>query len=163
MVAMQVVAGAAVAGAQPPSGPRIRPNQVFGALVNGESGVSAPVAIQMACFGPLRPHTTGHPLAGQTVTVFLPVAITSASGNTGANGHEIGAFFGAPPPGAGARRSASAAAGGPVIFYHYVTRRIPTSEVLPCSGTGQVYFVPLPMSPGSERDVVIPVAYVGQP
>ncbi|MGD0083154.1 MAG: hypothetical protein ABSD78_08150 [Acidimicrobiales bacterium] len=157
LVAVQVVAGAAVVGAQSPGGGRIHPNQVFGALVNGENGAESPVEIQMACFGPLKPGETGHPIAGQTVTVFQPEAITGDFGNTGAHGHEIGAFFIAPPPGAGA------AAGGPVIFHRYVTKKIPTSEVLPCAGTGQVYFVPLPMSPGSEKDVVIPVTYVGQP
>jgi len=157
LVAVQVMVGAAVAGAQPPGGGHIRPNQVFGALVNGKNGSASPVEIQMACFGPLKPGETGHPLAGQTVSVFQPEAINGLFGNTGAHGREIGAFFGAPPPGA------TPAAGGPVIFHRYVTKKIPTSEVLPCAGTGHVIFVPLPMSPGSENDVVIPVTYVGQP
>jgi hypothetical protein len=162
LVAMQVLTGTA-AGAQPAGGGRIRPNQVFGALVNGENGVASPVVIQMACYGPEKPGQTGHPLKGQTVTVFLPVAVAGAFGNTGAHGHEIGAFFNAPPPDAIAPAGATAAAGGPVFFQRYTTKKIPTSEVLPCSGTGQVYFVPLPMSPGTEQDVVIPVAYAGQP
>ena len=88
------------------------------------------------------------------MTVEQPAVISSADGNTGANGDEIGAFFYAPPPGAGAATS------GPVIFHRYLTKPIPTSEVLPCSGSGDVTFVALPMSPGSEKDVVIPVRYV---
>jgi len=157
LVAVQVIAGAAVAGAQSPGGGRIRPNQVFGALVNGENGRSSPVEIQMACFGPLKPGETGHPLAGQTVAVFQPEDINGTFGNTGAYGHEIGAFFGPPPPGG------SVPGGGPVIFHRYGTMKMPTSEVLPCAGSGNVTFVPLPMSPGTEKDVVVPVVYVGQP
>ena len=157
LMAMQAVAATAVAQAQPPGGGRVRPNQVFGALVNGQNGMAAPVAIQMACFGPVKPGETGHPMAGQTVRVFQPEAIYGTWGNTGAHGHEIGAFFGPPPP------AASAPAGGPVIFLHYVTLKIPTSEILPCDGTGRVYFIPLPMSPKSEKDFVVPVNYVGQP
>ena len=62
----------------------------------------------------------------------VPEDIVGTFGNTGAHGRTIWAFFGAPP----------------------------TTEVLPCSGSGHVTFVPLPMSPGSEQDVVIPVRYV---
>jgi hypothetical protein len=157
LVAIQVVGGVTAAAAQPSGGVRIGPNQVFGALVNGENGTASPVVIQMACAGPEKPGSTGHPLAGQTLTVFLPVDVAGAYGNTGANGDQIGAFFDAPPPGDAAAR------GGPVFFRRYVTKKIPTSEVLPCSGTGHVFFVPLPMSPGTEQDVVVPVAYVGEP
>jgi len=108
----------------------------------------------MACAGPIKPGETGHPVAGQTVTVFQPEAIVGHFGNTGAHGREIGAFFGAPPP-------ASDVTSGPVIFRYYVTKKIPTSEVLPCSGSGHVIFVPLPVTPA--KDVVVPVTYVGQP
>jgi hypothetical protein len=158
LIATQVVVGAMAAAAQPPGGRKIGPNQQFGALVNGRNGLAAPVVIQMACFGPLKPGETGHPLAGQTVTVFRPEAIVGNFGNTGANGHEIGAFFGPPPPSTG-----STPTSGPVFFRRYKTKKIPTSEVLPCAGNGHVTFVPLPMSPGSEIDVVVPVTYVGQP
>jgi hypothetical protein len=93
------------------------------------------------------------------------VAVAGDFGNTGANGDEIGGFFDAPPPVAESSAAAVAgpAAGGPVMFHRYVTKKIPTSEVLPCSGTGEVFFVPLPMSPGSEQDVVVPVSFVPQP
>jgi hypothetical protein len=157
MMVLLTVAGAAAASAQAASGGRIRPNQVFGALVNGQNGQASPVEIQMACGGPLKPGETGHPLAGQTVTVFQPEAINGTFGNTGAYGHEIGAFFGPPPPGTLKRD------GGPVIFHRYGTMNIPTSEVLPCAGAGNVIFVPLPMSPGTEKDLAVPVVYVPQP
>jgi hypothetical protein len=44
----------------------------------------------MACFGPTRPGRTGHPLAGQQLTVFIPeVLILPSPGNTGARGRGI--------------------------------------------------------------------------
>ncbi len=145
----------------------IGPNQVFGALVNGKKGVTKPVTIWMACGGPVSTTSTGHPVGGQTVRVFEPKGTKGPLGNTGANGDEIGAFYGAPPPSAVVTRAAAATdstvttgSSGPVWFQHYATRKIPTSEILPCGGTGNVIFVPLPMSPGSEVDVVVPVIYV---
>src|SRR5665213_51747 len=51
-----------------------------------------------------------------------------------------------------------------VTFGHYgVVKAIPTSLLLPCAGTGNVYFVPLPMSPPTSKPAVVPVTYVGQP
>jgi hypothetical protein len=166
LFAVQLAVGAGIAGAQAPAGGRIRPHQVFGALVNGKNGVSSPVEIQMACAGPIKKGETGHPVAGQTVTVFQPEAIAGHFGNTGGHGREIGAFFGAPPPASGATSrpavsSAPVTSSGPVIFRYYGTKKIPTSEVLPCSGSGHVIFVPLPVTPA--KDVVVPVTYVGQP
>ncbi len=58
----------------PPQG-KIGPNQYFAASVNGETGIISPAVIKMACFGPIRPGQMGHPMAGQTVEVFRPVAI----------------------------------------------------------------------------------------
>jgi hypothetical protein len=156
MIAVQAITSIPGASAASPSGNRIRPNEVFGALVNGVSGLGSPAVIQMACFGPLKPGETGHPLAGQTVTVFRGEDPPPNFGNTGPNGTEIGAFFGAPPP-------AAAASSGPVWFRYWVTKKIPRSEILPCSGSGNVIFVPFPMSPGKSKDVVVPVTYVGQP
>ena len=135
--------------------------------MNGRKGVNKPVPIRMACGGPVSSTETGHPIKGQTVRVFEPKGTKGPLGNTGTNGDEIGAFFGAPPPGAAATPASAAtgstlttASSGPVWFHHYVTRKIPTSELLPCGGTGNVIFVPLPFSPSSEVDVVVPVIYV---
>jgi hypothetical protein len=150
------MAAAATAGAQTSAGGPIRPNQVFGALVNGQNGASAPAVIEMGCYGPLKPGQTGHPLRGQTVTVYQPEDIVGDFGNTGPDAHEIGAFFGPPPP------ASLAGTSGPVFFHRYRTLPIPTSEILPCSGSGQVTFVPLPLVPGVET-VAVPVVFAPQP
>ena len=155
-----------VAGARtvpPPFGGRVKPGQVFSATVNGQSGVGGPVTIAMACFGPVHPGETGHPMAGQTVAVLGPNVVIGTPGNTGAHGTEIGAFFGPPPPAAARTAAPVTSSGGPVSFRRYVHQAIPTAEVLACSGTGRVTFVALPMSPGTSSDVVVPVSYVGQP
>ena len=144
-----------VAAAAPPT--RVGPDQVFRALVNGHSGYPTAVTIRMACYGPILPGQTGHPMAGQFVKVVRGAATVSHTGFTGPNATSIGVFFGPPPPGA-------LPGAGPVGITRYgVAKVIPTSLVLPCSGTGQVTFVPLPMSPPTSRAGVVPVSYVGQP
>jgi hypothetical protein len=150
------VASVSSAGAASPGGGRIGPKQEFGALVNGKTGRKSPVVIRMGCPGAVKAGQTGHPVRGQTV----PEDIVGTFGNTGAHGRTIWAFFGAPPPTAASVIASVRAGGGPVTFGRYRTKAIPTTEVLPCSGSGHVTFVPLPMSPGSEQDVVIPVRYV---
>ncbi len=150
------IAPAAAAGAHR----EIAPHQAFQAAVNGLSGAGGPVTIAMACSGPIQPGQTGHPLPGQTVAVtFVPVPqrSTVSLGYTGDRGTSIGAFFGAPPPAApmGAMPSY-------IPFDRYGTRAIPTSMVLPCHGTEQVTFVPLPLDP-SERSTAVPVQFAGQP
>lgn len=154
------VASVSSAGAASPGGGRIGPKQEFGALVNGKTGRKSPVVIRMGCPGAVKAGQTGHPVRGQTVAVFRPEDIVGTFGNTGAHGRTIWAFFGAPPPTAASVIASVRAGGGPVTFGRYRTKAIPTTEVLPCSGSGHVTFVPLPMSPGSEQDVVIPVRYV---
>jgi hypothetical protein len=160
MFTFVVVTAVVVVGAGASTGKKVGPDQYFGALVNGHNGVAAPALIQMACFGPIRPGETGHPMAGQTVEVVLPVSTAGSVGFTGANANSIVAFFGAPPPTAtGVGPSASN-----VTFKHYgVAKKIPTSLVLPCAGTGNVFFVPLPMSPPSSRAATVRVSYLGQP
>jgi hypothetical protein len=137
---------------------KVGPNQYFSASVNGQLGIGSPATIQMACFGPLRPGQTGHPMAGQSVEVFRPEVIVMHEGFTGPNGHNISAFFNGPPP-------SPVTAAGDVTFTRYaVSKKIPTSLVLPCAGTGSVYFVPFPKTPiGPAADAVVPVTYVGQP
>jgi len=158
-LAATVVMVAGASAAVPPQG-KVGPNQVFGGLVNGQSGVAAPAQIQMACFGPIRPGQTGHPLAGQTVEVFRPEAIVGDFGFTGANASSIVAFFGPPPP----TPVAAPPSTGTVTFKRYgIAKKIPTSLVLPCAGTGTVYFVPFPMDPPTSRAATVRVSYVGQP
>ena len=136
---------------------KIGPHEVYTALINKRTGRFAPVAIQMACFGPVRPGQTGHPLPGQTISV-LPAATASGNiGRTGADANSVGAFFGAPPP-AGARPRADTSN---VIFRYFGTRALPQSLLLPCGGSGTVIFVSIPLEPS--KSVQIPVAFEGQP
>jgi len=151
---LAALAGPVLAGPAQAVGLKIGPNQAFTALVNAKPGSSAPVVIKMGCFGPLQPGQTGHPMKGQTLTVSPAATVAGPGGNTGPQGDQIGAFFGAPPPGA-------TGSSGPVFFTHYRTKPLPTSTVLPCAGHGNVLFVPLPVTGG--RDVVVHVVYVGQP
>jgi hypothetical protein len=108
----------------------------------------------MACLGP---EETGHPVAGQTLAVhqmFPPV-----SGSLGYTGKDskIGVFFNAPPPAAAQPGTAT-----PVFTRYDRPQPLPTSLTLPCSGTGTVFFAPIPVIPPS-RSATVPVRYVGQP
>jgi len=100
-------------------------------------------------------------MAGQTVEVFRPEVILTTDGFTGPAANKIEAFFGAPPPPPMTVHPVT----GSITFYRYaVAKAIPTSLLLPCGGTGKVYFVPLPMTPlGPTRSAIVPVRYVGQP
>lgn len=153
------VAGASAGAVIPPQG-KIGHNQYFVGLVNGQNGLASPAVIKMACFGAIRPGQMGHPLAGQSVEVLQPEVIVTR-GFTGPTADRILAFFNAPPPAPVAAPPPSS----PVTFRRYgVAKAIPTSLLLPCAGTGNVYFVPFPASPiGAARDTVVPVTYVGQP
>jgi hypothetical protein len=141
---------------------RIGPDQYFAGVINGTDGNTVtPIPVQMGCFGPITPGETGHPLAGQTLAVhqlFPPVA-SSGLGQTG-DDSSIDVFFGAVPPGAG---HASGARSKTVQFTHYdKIKALPTSLTLPCSGTGTVWFVPVPVTPPSQSEAV-PVQFESQP
>ena len=93
----------------------------------------------MVCPGPVGgPTSTGHPIAGQSVEVFLVLPpITPALGYTGSSAHEIDAYFG----------PLSSAANPPVrLTGYFVKFAIPTTLNLPCGGTGVVDFVPTPLA-----------------
>jgi hypothetical protein len=140
---------------------RVAPGQYFNGVVNGVDGNTVtPITIQMGCFGPVVPGATGHPLPGQTLAVhqLFPPTAGSGLGKTGDDAR-IGVFFGAPPPGG----SAPGPAAGSVTFSHYDrTKPLPTTVTLPCSGTGTVWFTPIPVTPPS-RSQAVPVRFVGQP
>jgi hypothetical protein len=157
LAALVIGAGTMTAASAAANAP-VGPHQYFSATVNGSSGDAGRVAIWMACYGPIQPGQTGHPVRGQTVGVKLvpvPSSDTSPLGYTGNRATSIGAFFGAPPP-------ATPSGGSYVRFTSYGTKAIPTSLVLPCSGTGQVTSVPLPLDP-SAHSIAVPVSFVGQP
>ena len=136
----------------------VGPNQGFGGWVNGSSGRPSPAVIRMACLGPIQPGQTGHPMSGQSVTLFEHAATAPRFGRTGPQSTSVGAFFNAPPP----EGRMSPATSSFVDFKRYGTRALPTSLTLPCSGTGTVYFVPLPAIAGG-RTATVPVSFVGQP
>ena len=143
---------------------RIGPDQFFTGVINGTAGnTSTPVPIQMGCFGPLHPGETGHPLGGQTLAVhqLFPPAAASSLGRTG-DDSTIDVFFGAPPPASGPLTRAGVTS-HTVGFDHYDrTKAIPRSLVLPCSGTGTVWFVPVPVVPPSQSQAVA-VQFESQP
>jgi hypothetical protein len=149
------------AGASIPPQGKVGPHQYFEALVNGETGIGTSVPIKMACFGAVHPGEKGHPMAGQTVEVRRPLVIVFGhSGYTGKNATSIMGFFGPPPPTAVTPLPTTST----VTFTRYgVKKAIPQSLLLPCSGTGRVYFIPFPQSPPSSRDAIVSVSYVGQP
>jgi hypothetical protein len=147
------VAAITVVGLQavPAQASHIGRKQYFTGVINGKDGnTTVPIPIKMACG---TPNGTGHPLQGQTLAVhqeFPPV-----SGSLGYTGKDtmIGVFFNAPPP-AGARLAAST----PVFTRYDKPQPLPTSLTLPCSGTGTVYFAPLPVVPPS-RSATVPVEF----
>ncbi|WP_322780062.1 hypothetical protein [Frankia sp. Cas4] len=126
----------------------ITPKQYFEGFVNS---APANATIQMGCFGPVSPGETGHPLAGQTVAVQRVVDPVVLPGYTGSAGTTIAVGFPGP------------ATTSPLVFTSYGTPlAIPTSLVLPCSGSATVVFSPRPTSP-TARNAIVTVTYVGQP
>ncbi|WP_405587807.1 hypothetical protein [Streptomyces sp. NBC_01190] len=125
----------------------IAPHQYFIGQVNG---TSVDAAIKVGCFGPVIPGETGHPLAGQYVNV-LPVTppTSSQTGYTGESADRVQVAFGA----------ASSVTTAVTLRSTVVRAAIPTTLSLPCSGTGQVAFVPLPTS-STARTSFIKVTYV---
>ncbi len=140
---------------------RVGPNQYFTGVINGHDGnTTTPITIRMACFGPVTPGETGHPMAGQTLAVhqlFPPTATAGSLGFTG-NDAEIGVFFNVVPP----VTPGDSVTTTPVFRRYDVSKPLPTSVTLPCGGTGTVYFTPIPVIPPS-RTAGVPVAFVGQP
>jgi hypothetical protein len=140
----------------------VGPKQYFTGVINGKDGnTTTPIAIMMACAGPIRTGQTGHPVAGQTLGVhqlFPPAATAGSLGRTG-DDSQIGVFFGAPPP----DTAGAGAAAGTVVFTRYdKPKPLPTSLTLPCAGTGTVWFTPIPVVPPS-RSATVPVRFVSQP
>lgn len=127
----------------------IGPNQYFSGLVNDSTG---PVAIQMACYGPVVPGQTGHPLPGQSVEVLRASGPSGTwVGYTGSAANSVLVTF-----------STSSTASGVVLSYYGVKAEIPTTLTLPCSGTGTVSFNPRPAS-STSYPATVKVSYVGQP
>jgi hypothetical protein len=130
----------------------------FGGTVNATTDHAT---IRMACFGPERPGRTGHPLAGQTVGVFVPEAMTRPTfGRTGRPARAIAVTI------VTARGSV-----GPVVRFRRLvltrpvisaSRHLPTWPTLPCSGPATVVFTPVPAT-GDTRPATVDVTLAAQP
>ena len=134
--AATVVAVSAAASPAHRPAVKVAPNQDFAGLVNAKTRNAV---LRVLCPGAAN---TGHPLSGQTVRV-APVAdpITLNDGATGTAATSIGAWLTwpatmAPPPPAYI-----------ATFTNYAAMTIPTSITVPCSGAGQMLFLPAPGSP----------------
>jgi len=150
------VAAATAIGLQagPAQAHPVGPKQYFTGVINGKDGnTTIPITITMNCPAATG---TGHPRAGQTLAVHQE--FPPGSGMLGYTGSDskIGVFFAAPPL-AGARATAST----PVFTRYDRTRPLPTSLTLPCSGTGTVWFSPIPVIPPS-RSATAPVRFVAK-
>jgi hypothetical protein len=146
LAATAIIAPAATASAQ--NALPIGPNQYFNAQVNG-TAVNAKITV--VCPGPVGPTSTGHPISGQYVEVFLILPpVTSSLGFTGTAANQIDAFFG----------PLSSTANPPVVLKQYFVKyAIPTTLNLPCGGHGVVDFVPIPTS-ATARSYQVPVKYL---
>jgi hypothetical protein len=148
---LSLLMAAPTAGA---TAPPIGPNQPFVGLVNGKAGIVTPAPILVACPGPIIPGETTHPLAGQTLVVGLAPTTTNV-GNTGPTGTTITAFQGIPPA------SPAATTSGLATFHRYgVAKPLPTGITVPCSGTGDITFMPLPRVPPASRAFVVRVVFI---
>jgi hypothetical protein len=146
------------AGAEAPPITPIGPHQFFNGLVNG---AKENAIIRMACFGP-EPvgGRTGHPLAGQTVTVSGPLGTSPVSaagvGFTGlADSIEATLYFPTPVAGPGGVHVAT-------FRYYNDPAPISTELTLPCSGSGVAIFNPV-MGGKQARPAKVSVSFVGQP
>jgi hypothetical protein len=120
----------------------ILPKQYFAGVVNGSTGKAV---IKVGCFGP---SAAGHPLPGQYVSVIpRPDSKDTDVGYTGSAGTAVIVGFG------------NTVTGQPLrISTYYTSVEIPATLSLPCGGTGQVTFAPVPTS-SDARTAVVVVAY----
>jgi len=130
---------AAGAAAQTPVGP----NQQFAGAVNGNAKEAN---IIMICPGPSFPGQMGHPEGGQGVEVIE----NTGFGFTGSAANRIVATI----------PFTSSATLLTFTFTEYgVPQDIPTSALLPCSGTTTAKFTPLPSGQGA-RSATVTVHFV---
>ena len=143
VLAVSPAAGAATHPVQDPV--PIEPNQYFTGLVNGHPPGAA--TIDVVC---PAGSTTGHPVADQPVEVELAASAgTTDTGYTGSAGKSINATL---TPGTTTALIAS-------FTSYYVPKNIPTTIVVPCSGSGTVTFAPAPTS-STAKSAVLPVTFV---
>lgn len=138
---------AAPAMAQPVLDPGpVAPDQYFTGVVNGASGASR---IFVVCDGPIDVVPLGHPVPGQTLASEQVVTGAPAATSVGFTGS--------------AARSLEVRLGSGTVTlrFHHAPAAIPTTALVPCSGTGTVAFTPNPASPTS-RAATVSVTFVGR-
>jgi len=130
-----------------PSPEPIGPATTFTGLVNGQS---SDAVIKVVCLESAPLSGFGRPVAGQTVSA-LPIAnpTTKDFGYTGLFGRQIDVSFGI----------AATAQPPAVLNFWGVAANLPTTLVVPCSGTGTVTFTPVPNDPTS-RSTTVDVTFV---
>ena len=154
-VTCAVAVPAAVLAAPSPGQPPVKvgPKQSFEGLVNGKTGKAV---IRVFCPGILR---TGRPLAGQIVRVALVpplVKITPSDGFTGTTATSISAWLTWPP---------TVAPPSPAFvdtFTSYRTLAMPTRISVPCGGSGEMLFLPVPGSP-TVKAATVTLTFVALP
>lgn len=141
--------GLSSAGAAAVSPLPIGPGQTFVGQVNG---VTIGAVIKVGCFGPVTPTSTGHPMAGQQVSVQLVAGTapdTATVGYTGTSADRDMVGFG----------NAVSAAPVTEVKAYGLAVAIPQTLNLPCFGTGTVGFIPAPTSP-TAQPALVEVTYV---
>jgi hypothetical protein len=140
VLALAVTPAALAAPAQVHDPVPITPNQLFSGYVNSKD--VGPVTIAVAC---AVGATTGKPLGHQPVEVepTVPIEPPADEGNTGAKGTSIVATL--------ITSTAGTSSTGHLATFtsFYVTKYIPTSLQVPCSGSGVVTFAPKPKGAGA--------------
>jgi hypothetical protein len=147
LVAGLVAPGAAAGAASTPPGP-IAPGQTYFAVVNG---VAVNAKVVVACSAAVRPGQKGHPVSGQTIGVRSPSPSTVPTGFTGSLGRSIVAQLVSPTP--------TVAAAASVVFDSYGTKALPTTWLVPCSGSGTITFNARPTS-ATARNEKMTVTFV---
>lgn len=143
LAAMGTVIGVALATANPAGADvtiPIGPDQVFHGLVNG---VHDKAQITVVCPGPVMPGQTGHPAAGQTISVAQGPTSSGVGGYTGSAGTSVVAGF----------STWSSATVWKFTTYND-PQPIPTTISVPCSGSNTISFVPQPTSSTAKTDQV---------
>ncbi len=130
----------------------VGPNQVFTGQVNG---VADNAPIRTDCLGPITPGETGHPIAGQYVEAVTAAASSADTGYTGSAAQALQVTLTAP-----ASSTLTTLIG--TLNSFYVQLPIPTTLVVPCSGTGLVAFAPTPTSPAA-RAATVTVDFLSGP
>ncbi|HLX51286.1 MAG TPA: hypothetical protein VKS82_23425 [Streptosporangiaceae bacterium] len=157
---LSLVAAALALAAASPAGATVRPardpipighDQYFKGLVDNHPPGQAIIFMSLTSCTPGA--TTGHPLGGQPVEVQTTSPVSTQDvGYTGTDGDSIGATAGPVSPANVILKFTS----------YFVPQDLPTTITLPCSGNGEMDFIPAPHS-SNAITAVLPVTFEVQP